>query len=284
MGIRFFCPNGHRLHVKGFLAGKRGVCPDCGQRVNIPLESDARAIAAKKNAANSGTATDHPVSTAVLDGPETVIAMAAEASSPQLPAHGDFALPAELELPSANRSAMAAAMAPVQPVAVASAPVASAPVGSAPVPQSAPVEVPPPPSIPKGAAVVGPVDPIDELPNAVWYVRPPAGGQYGPAKGEVFRKWMGEGRVTAESLVWREDWADWRSAGKVFSSLGASAAPAVEPTPVVSESPRRSVRPQRKDSKINGVGIVVTLGLVCVGLFVALLYVLMSSGAQTATP
>jgi hypothetical protein len=271
MGIRFFCPNGHRLHVKGFLAGKRGVCPDCGQRVNIPLESDARAIAAKKDAAKNGTAADHPVSTAVLDGPETEIATVAEASSPKLPAHGDFALPAELELPSANRSAMAAAMAPVQPVAVVSAP----------VPQAAPVATPPPPSVPKGAAVV---DPIDELPNAVWYVRPPAGGQYGPAKGEVFRKWMGEGRVTAESLVWREDWADWRSAGKVFSSLGASAAPAVEPTPVVSESPRRSVRPQRKDSKINGVGIVVTLGLVCVGLFVALLYVLMSSGAQTATP
>ena len=36
MGIRFSCPNGHKLHVKNFLAGKRGVCPECGVTVDIP--------------------------------------------------------------------------------------------------------------------------------------------------------------------------------------------------------------------------------------------------------
>jgi hypothetical protein len=36
MGIRFACPNGHKLHVKEFLAGKRGVCPSCGARFIIP--------------------------------------------------------------------------------------------------------------------------------------------------------------------------------------------------------------------------------------------------------
>lgn len=36
MGIRFACPNGHKLHVKEALAGKRGVCPDCGTKVTIP--------------------------------------------------------------------------------------------------------------------------------------------------------------------------------------------------------------------------------------------------------
>lgn len=39
MGIRFICPNGHRLHVKNFLAGKRGVCPKCGVGVEIPRAS-----------------------------------------------------------------------------------------------------------------------------------------------------------------------------------------------------------------------------------------------------
>jgi hypothetical protein len=38
MGIRFSCPNGHKLHVKSFLAGKRAVCPQCGTKVVIPLE------------------------------------------------------------------------------------------------------------------------------------------------------------------------------------------------------------------------------------------------------
>ena len=39
MGIRFYCPNGHRLNVKSFLAGKRGICPHCGAKVDIPLDS-----------------------------------------------------------------------------------------------------------------------------------------------------------------------------------------------------------------------------------------------------
>jgi hypothetical protein len=36
MGIRFLCPNGHKLNVKTFLAGKRAICPDCGARVLVP--------------------------------------------------------------------------------------------------------------------------------------------------------------------------------------------------------------------------------------------------------
>ena len=36
MGIRFECPNGHKLHVKSFLAGKKGLCPECGAGIVIP--------------------------------------------------------------------------------------------------------------------------------------------------------------------------------------------------------------------------------------------------------
>ncbi|MDR0335525.1 MAG: DUF4339 domain-containing protein [Planctomycetaceae bacterium] len=39
MGIRFFCPNGHKLNVKVHLAGKAGFCPECGARLIIPLQS-----------------------------------------------------------------------------------------------------------------------------------------------------------------------------------------------------------------------------------------------------
>ena len=38
MGIRFRCPNGHKLNVKEFLAGKRGICPKCG--VNLYIDRD----------------------------------------------------------------------------------------------------------------------------------------------------------------------------------------------------------------------------------------------------
>jgi hypothetical protein len=47
MGIRFTCPNGHKLHVKSFLAGKRGVCPQCGAKILIPLEEQAPEQAAQ---------------------------------------------------------------------------------------------------------------------------------------------------------------------------------------------------------------------------------------------
>ncbi len=36
MGIRFACPNGHKLNVKEHLAGKRGICPSCGAKFLIP--------------------------------------------------------------------------------------------------------------------------------------------------------------------------------------------------------------------------------------------------------
>ncbi len=39
MGIRFYCPNGHKLNVKSFQAGRRGICPHCGAKVQIPTES-----------------------------------------------------------------------------------------------------------------------------------------------------------------------------------------------------------------------------------------------------
>lgn len=54
MGIRFVCPNGHRLNVKTFLAGKRGICPHCGTKVDIPHESSPEAIR-KPSSATSET-------------------------------------------------------------------------------------------------------------------------------------------------------------------------------------------------------------------------------------
>lgn len=39
MGIRVVCPNGHRLNLKSHLAGRHGLCPDCGARFRIPMES-----------------------------------------------------------------------------------------------------------------------------------------------------------------------------------------------------------------------------------------------------
>ncbi|EMI15387.1 hypothetical protein RMSM_07716 [Rhodopirellula maiorica SM1] len=60
--------------------------------------------------------------------------------------------------------------------------------------------------------------------ESTWYVRPPSGGQYGPASEEVFREWITEGRVAATALVWRDGWAEWRDAIDVLPELSGRGA------------------------------------------------------------
>src|SRR4029453_10695240 len=57
MGIRFRCPNGHKLNVKSFLPGKRGVCPDCGQTFRIPPDGtdDSSVIAMPLESRRNGS-------------------------------------------------------------------------------------------------------------------------------------------------------------------------------------------------------------------------------------
>jgi len=68
-----------------------------------------------------------------------------------------------------------------------------------------------------------------ENPQAVWYIRLASGDQYGPAKGDEIQRWLDENRVTPDSLVWREDWPDWKRAETVFPKFRAPA-PAPAPT------------------------------------------------------
>ena len=109
MGIHIRCPNGHELNVKSHLAGKRGVCPHCGARFQIPGHSHQDS---------------HPY-----------------------------------------------------------------------------------------------VDPIAESPESLWHVRPPSGEQYGPADAATIERWLAEGRVPADALVWRQGWPEWRTAASTFHQL-----------------------------------------------------------------
>jgi hypothetical protein len=45
MGIVAFCPQGHRVKVKDEFAGRKGICPECGTRFRIPLESSPAPVA-----------------------------------------------------------------------------------------------------------------------------------------------------------------------------------------------------------------------------------------------
>jgi hypothetical protein len=225
MGIRFYCPNGHRLHVKSFLAGKRGICPHCAARFRIPPDSQIP----------RGSPKIQPNS------------LAAASASPA----------------GKKRSSGTAAMAAADSAKD---------------------------SKPSSRVASPGVDPIEEAPEAVWYVRPPSGGQYGPAKGDVMRNWIAEGRVSADSLVWREGWADWLAAGPIFPSLNAAyTAPATSTVkreaislqlqPTVSPSSggsRPTAVAARSATKPKSLAAVIILGLIVVVLLALMVIVLTS--------
>ena len=218
MGIRFYCPNGHKLNVKAFLAGKRGICPHCDARFDIPHESQIPGDAPPDR---SGQTEEQPA-----------ISMAA-----------------------------AVGIAAAQGIDLES-------------------------SVTMQATAV-PGDPITEAPDAVWYVRPPAGGQFGPARGDVLRQWLQEGRVSADSMVWREGWTDWKTAGPIFPELDpippvnalldpvANDAPDL---PAVDTPPSPQIRGQVAAGRNRGgrksLALVVCLGLLIVVLLVVLVQVL----------
>jgi hypothetical protein len=171
MGIRFYCPNGHKVHVKDYQAGQRGLCPTCGIKIQIPWQS-TRTSSKEENA--------HPQEGAVEAPPSP--------PGPAAPSVAAPAAPQTIQAPAATPVAASAAM-PAPPV--------------------------PPASVPAG----GTIDALTEAGDMVWYVRPPSGGQFGPAAADVMRTWLAEGRVSADALVWREGWRDWREAGSVFPQL-----------------------------------------------------------------
>jgi hypothetical protein len=219
MGIKFHCPNGHKLNVKAFLAGKRGICPKCGTKMLIPTASEPGLVDSDVEETDPSQATT-----------------------------------------KSNGSAVPAAAAPSAPA------VSAAPAGAAPPAAN---------------------DPIAEAPAAIWYVRPPTGGQYGPARGDIMRKWISEGRVSSDSLVWREGWTDWQNAGKLFPTLnesGSHAATEVESRPVSTTVPVAARSSQRtasryetkkRDSNAMAIAILVGLSIVCLILIAVLVYVVL---------
>ncbi|MDP6719567.1 MAG: DUF4339 domain-containing protein [Pirellulaceae bacterium] len=234
MGIRFYCPEcSRRMNVKTFLAGKRGICPHCDARWEIPLESEIPEGAPRIRPNTEPTGT--------------------------------------------------------KPTGLTAQTVAASPASMAAAKSNAPANGDPLPSFEAIAPTVG--DPIDASPNAVWYVRPASGGEFGPAKGDVMRRWMQEGRVGADSMVWCEGWAEWQIAGPIFPSLAPSPEQPTDPvdTPAQMGAEPKTIAAlesiQKKTDKSNGrvahqrssatgksIAAIVILGLMIVALFVVLIF------------
>ena len=67
MGIRFYCPNGHKLNVKDFQAGRNGICPFCGSKMQIPLESTRPSSHQRQSQSQEGGDEDPADSEATVD-------------------------------------------------------------------------------------------------------------------------------------------------------------------------------------------------------------------------
>lgn len=94
----------------------------------------------------------------------------------------------------------------------------------------------PPASSPKPAPEANghPSMPPSLLPliDSRWYVRPPSGGQYGPATTQMLMDWIAEKRVTADALLWREGLDSWLSARELVpESFGGSSVLGIDDPP-----------------------------------------------------
>jgi len=229
MGIRFYCPNGHKLHVKAFQAGLRGICPYCGTPVDIPLQSTRPSskeerLARRRRAAGRATA-DKPVP--ILQKPESggggagrgaEIGPVPSGGQPASMAAGTAGGPSPMPQPAAEATIpRGAVFAEGRWGQIAGGGANAAMSAGASFPAGAQPGAPPL-ATPRSHNL----SVLDEAPNAVWYVRPSAGGQYGPATADVMRAWLAEGRIAYDTLVWREGWRDWREAGEVFPQLACS--------------------------------------------------------------
>jgi hypothetical protein len=143
MGIRFTCPHCQgKLHVKSFLAGKRGICPHCQGAIEIP-EASASAVGGVAESRREAAAAGHG------------------------PRQGAKEMGAERR---------------------------------------------------EGAEPVNLGGVEGEL---HWYVRPPEGGEYGPADARLMEVWVQEGRIAAEALVWRTGWPEWQAWREVAGQFAA---------------------------------------------------------------
>jgi hypothetical protein len=292
MGIRFFCPNGHKLNVKAFLAGQKGICPYCGCKVDIPLES--------VRSPSKQHAQQHPQggATPSAAAPSAAVVMPHSFEEPfPMPAQPDEAAPHMSEPAAPPASSAGAAAPPAMPPKPAAPAPASVPAESAAAPVAIPLSAaaaapshaaPAAPSAPTPPAVrsSGPPDPLLESPDAVWYIRPPSGGQFGPAVATVMRTWLQEGRISADSLVWREGWRDWQEAIGVFPQLRGddlavygAAIPALAPVIAAAPAAEPAVQPVRRpQSHLVHVLIIVAL-VVILCVLVGVLYIVWQPGA-----
>lgn len=270
MGIRFLCEAcGTKLNIKDDLAGKKGRCPKCNEKIMIPMQSTLqKTVEPDKVSA--------PVNQPISDPKQELEDSVRRRSSPFAEKSGGTP-PTTAQDPSFAASSILEKQ--------------TGEIGPRPnvtQDESAP-ELPPIPTAgtpesprPKSA--------FDEAPNASWFVRPTSGGQFGPADANAMKSWLSEGRVGRDSLVWREGWEEWESAEKIFELEFQGVSEPKNTTPPVPNSKPEATSGsniayhQMARRKAKTMGIVLIVALVLLTVVLAVLLVLVANGTIGGAP
>lgn len=57
---------------------------------------------------------------------------------------------------------------------------------------------------------------LDERPDLAWCIAVRGGTPSAPLAASAMRAWLASGEVSADHVVWRQDWPDWRPVAEVF--------------------------------------------------------------------
>lgn len=238
MGIRFSCHMCNQpLHVKDFQAGKRGKCPKCQGSFRVPAKDSDFSLAVEESAAIPVTAkstakfTIKPKGASILDAKVPEKKPIAKNVSTSKPDQRTVSTESASELSSGQIK-----------------------------PTDTPTDKPKPP---EAESLTMPPSLLPLL-DARWFVRPPSGGQYGPATTQMLLDWIGQKRVTADSLLWREGLSTWLSARELvpepFGGQSSSGNPGSSDVPppasasgTVATSATASIASTKAVSTIGGV-------------------------------
>jgi DNA-directed RNA polymerase subunit RPC12/RpoP len=230
MGIRFYCPKGHKLNVKEFQAGKKALCPYCGLSVLVPTKSTR--VSSRQRKAEQHSDASSPTVVSPLSFPSEPTPQPTPTSITEEALHGGMGSSIIIAGTHGAQAASAGNPPHVDPSGVlsgednsaAGASDASSVFGSSSDGMDSTLaelnrmlaEADRSSSVPTTKASAGNDALLQDADNTLWYIRQASGNQLGPATNSIMRHWLAKGRVQADSLVWHQGWPEWQLAGNVF--------------------------------------------------------------------
>lgn len=265
MGIHFACHHcNHALHVKDFQGGKRGRCPACNSPFRVPL----------KDASHSIALDDSPVN------PDAILTFSTSSRNAKTTEKSTSAISTENGLPTKKNRAE-------KSVLPTKAKATSQKQSNLEQQTSNPIDKIESSLIKKEMPAV-----LSASLDAKWFVRPPSGGQFGPASPQLLMEWIAERRVTSDSFLWCEGMSQWQAATDLIpefvspdtrkppTSLEGSEQPTTNVAAVLSPEPTGTVtsglvKKRREQKRRQQLTTVILLGAVSLILVVVLMYVLL---------